>query len=140
VKPETARFVEFARDMLRRANRMSSIDLNDDAGRAAYLACFHIAQAVIIEREGRVLKSHHGVQVEFNRIVKDDPRADRPLIGFPSRAYKYKTVADYGFDAPAHSSADDARMALQGPTRFVDAFAALLDSPPLPLSSGHTGA
>jgi uncharacterized protein (UPF0332 family) len=57
MKPETARFVEFAHDMLRRAGRMSSIDLHDDAGRAAYLACFHVAQAVIFERGGRVLKN-----------------------------------------------------------------------------------
>jgi uncharacterized protein (UPF0332 family) len=53
VKPETTKFVEFARDMLRRASQMSSIHLYDDAGRAAYLTCFHVAQAVIFER-GRV--------------------------------------------------------------------------------------
>jgi uncharacterized protein (UPF0332 family) len=100
VKPETARFVEFARDMLIRANRMSTIDLNDDAGRAAYLACFHVAQAIIFERDGRVLKTHRGVQTEFNRLMKDDPRADKELVGFVARAYKYKTVADYGFQRP----------------------------------------
>lgn len=45
MKPETARFVAFARDMLQRAEQMSTLGLNDDVGRAAYLACFHGAQA-----------------------------------------------------------------------------------------------
>ena len=94
MKPETARFVEFARDMLNRASQVCSIQLSDDAGRAAYLACFHDAQAIIFERAGRVLKSHQGVQTEFNRIMKDDPRADKELVGFVARAYKFKTIAD----------------------------------------------
>jgi uncharacterized protein (UPF0332 family) len=103
--------------MLRRASRMSSIDLNDDVGRAAYPACFHVAQAIIFEREGRVLKTHRGVQTEFNRIMQGDPRADKALVGFVARAYKHKTVADHGFDTPTHASADDARNALQEATR-----------------------
>lgn len=130
MKSETAQFVEFARDMLQRARQMSSIHLNDDAGRAAYLACFHVAQAIIFEREGRVLKTHRGVQTEFNRIMKDDPRADVELVGFVARAYKFKTVADYGFDTTSHQSDDDARNALNEATRFFDAFTALLSPPP----------
>ncbi len=130
MKPETAQFVEFARDMLRRANQMCAVHLNDDAGRAAYLACFHIAQAIIFEREDRVLKTHRGVQSEFNRIMKDDPHADRELVGFVARAYKFKTIADYGFNIPRHATDDDAHYALQQATRFVEAFTALLAPPP----------
>ncbi len=126
--------------MLPRAGRMSAIDLYDDAGRAAYLACFHIAQAMIFEREGRVLKSQHGVQVEFNRIMKDDPRADRALTGFLSRSCKYKTVAGYGFDAPVRSTADKARTALLEASRLVDVFVDLLDTLPATRSSDQTGA
>ncbi len=132
MKPETARFVEFARNMLGRADQMCSIHLNDDAGRAAYLACFHVAQAIIFERVGRVLKSHQGVQTEFNRIMKDDPRADKALVGFVARAYKYKTIADYGFDAPVHPTDEEARNALRDATRFFDSFTALLSPPPAP--------
>jgi predicted nucleotidyltransferase len=61
--------VAVARDMLRRAEQMIALGLNDDVGRAASLACFHVAQAVIFGREGRVLKTHRGVQTEFNRIM-----------------------------------------------------------------------
>jgi uncharacterized protein (UPF0332 family) len=130
VKPETARFVEFARDMLNRAGQMCSIHLNDDAGRAAYLACFHVAQAIVFERTGRVLKSHQGVQTEFNRIMKGDPRADKELVGFVARAYKFKTIADYGFDVPVHPTDEEAQDALRVATRFFGAFTALLSTSP----------
>jgi uncharacterized protein (UPF0332 family) len=130
VKPETSQFVEFARDMLRRARQMASIKLNDDAGRAVYLACFHVAQAVIFEREGRVLKTHRGVQTEFNRIMRSDPRADADLMGFVARAYKFKTAADYGFDTSTHQSDVDVTNALNEATRFFGAFTVLLSVPP----------
>jgi uncharacterized protein (UPF0332 family) len=130
VKPETARFIEFARDMLGRAGQMCSIHLNDDAGRAAYLVCFHVAQAIIFEREGRVLKTHRGVQAEFHRILKDDPRADKELMGFVARAYKFKNIADYGFDVPEHPADEDTQNALRDARRFFDTFTALLSPPP----------
>lgn len=76
MKAETAQFAEFARDMLDRAERMLSIGLTDDAGRACDLVCYHVAQAVIFEREGRVLKTNRGVQSEFHRILKEDPAAE----------------------------------------------------------------
>jgi len=38
-------------DMLVRGRRMLEVDLYEDAGRAAYLAAFHAAQAFIFERE-----------------------------------------------------------------------------------------
>ena len=130
MKPETARFVEFARDMLNRASQVCSIQLSDDAGRAPYLACFHDAQAIIFERAGRVLKSYQGVQTEFNRIMKDDPRADKELVGFVARAYKFKTIADQGFDAPVRPTDEKARNALRDAKRFFDTFTALLSHPP----------
>jgi uncharacterized protein (UPF0332 family) len=51
VKPESAQFLDNAGKMLSRGRLMLSAPLYDDAGRAAYLACFHAAQALIFERE-----------------------------------------------------------------------------------------
>jgi uncharacterized protein (UPF0332 family) len=42
--------VEQANIVLRRADTMLEAGLNEDAARAAYLACFHVAQAYIFER------------------------------------------------------------------------------------------
>lgn len=75
-----------------------------------------------------MLKTHKGVQTEFNRIMKDDARADMALVGYVARSYKFKTVADYGFDAIEHPSDDAARAALTEAVRFVDMFTSLLTS------------
>jgi uncharacterized protein (UPF0332 family) len=43
--------------------------------RAAYLAGFHAAQALISERTGRIAKSHSGARIAFARLVKEDPQS-----------------------------------------------------------------
>src|SRR5882672_12208502 len=67
----------------------------NDAGRNAYLAAFHAAQAFIFERTGRVAKTHQGVRVEFNRLAKGEMRIDRERQRFLAQAYNLKSVADY---------------------------------------------
>ena len=84
MKPESARFIERARITLGCAEVMLKVDLNEDAGRAAYLACFHAAQAYGFEPTDKVAKTHHGVHTEFLRSTRDDRRVDpdlRPLPG-----------------------------------------------------------
>jgi hypothetical protein len=58
---------------------MLGVRLNKDAGRAAYLAGFHAAQAFIFESVGKMFKTHKGVQTEFLRLTKDDPRFKHDL-------------------------------------------------------------
>jgi len=70
VTPETGPFLQKANTHLERGHTMLAVGLNDDAGRTAYLAAFHAAQAVIFESTGRVLKTHKGVQIEFLRLTK----------------------------------------------------------------------
>ena len=43
MKPETGQLIAYARAMLDRGRRMLDIGLTEDAGRAAYLACFRAA-------------------------------------------------------------------------------------------------
>ncbi|MFZ0694784.1 MAG: HEPN domain-containing protein, partial [Alphaproteobacteria bacterium] len=71
--PEASAFLAKAQHLLAEADTMLSVGLNDAAGRTAYLAGFHAAQALIFERVGKVFKSHRGVQTEFLRLTKDDP-------------------------------------------------------------------
>ena len=52
--PETGYFLAKARKLLGEADAMLSFNLNNAAGRTAYLAGFHAAQALISEKtEGR---------------------------------------------------------------------------------------
>ena len=93
--PEAARFLQKAQAHLERAGVMLGVGLREDAGRAAYLACFHAAQAFIFEKTGKVLKSHNGVQTEFMRLSKDDKLFAPDLRVFLSQAYNLKAIADY---------------------------------------------
>ena len=70
MKPQGAAFLEKAQALLREAETMLKVDLNDAAGRTAYLAGFHAAQALVFETHGRALKTHSGVRSEFARLVK----------------------------------------------------------------------
>lgn len=99
---------------------MLGIGLNEDAGRSAYLAGLHAAQAFIFETSDRVFKKHGTVQSEFGRLVKDDPRVDLELRAFLGRAYNLKAIADYETGPGSHVSPESAREATQTAYRFVE--------------------
>jgi uncharacterized protein (UPF0332 family) len=73
---------------------MLAIDLNEAAGRTAYLAGFHAAQALISDRTGHAVKSHGGVKTQFHRLVRGDVRVDDTLRAFLGFAYNLKAIAD----------------------------------------------
>jgi uncharacterized protein (UPF0332 family) len=127
VTPEAARFLQNAENHLERGHAMLGVHLNDDAARAAYLAAFHGAQAVIFERSGRVVKTHRGVQNEFLRLTKDDPLFTPDQRIFLSQAYNVKAVADYE-TGPAELSAEQATAALERGRGFVDAVRPRVDT------------
>lgn len=124
--PEAASYLEKARDLLEQADAMLGIALNEAAGRTAYLAGFHAAQAVIFERTGRVAKSHNGVHTEFLRLTRDDHRLEPELRMFLSQAYNLKAAADYETSAAARVSADRASAAVATGRRFVARLAELI--------------
>jgi uncharacterized protein (UPF0332 family) len=108
------------------AETMLGVGLNEAAGRTSYLAGFHVAQALIFERLGKVLKTHNGVQAEFLRLTKDDPRVDIELRLFLSRSYNLKAIADYETGPDSEITADRASDAIDGGKRFVAHFAELI--------------
>jgi uncharacterized protein (UPF0332 family) len=56
VKPEAASYLDKARTLLAEAEAMLGIHLNEAAGRTAYLAGFHAAQAFVFQQTGRARK------------------------------------------------------------------------------------
>jgi uncharacterized protein (UPF0332 family) len=121
VTPEADCILQKAEKHLERGYVMLGVGLNDDAGRAAYLAAFHAAQAVIFERTGKVVKTHRGVQSEFLQLTKDDPGFTPDQRIFLSQAYNFKAVADYDIGPGAELSAEKATAALEGGRGFIDA-------------------
>jgi uncharacterized protein (UPF0332 family) len=126
VTPEAASYLEKARDPLEQANAMLGIALNEAAGRTAYLAGFHAAQALVFERTGRVAKSHNGVHTEFLRLTQDDRHLEPELRAFLSQAYNLKAVADYETGSAAKVSANRASAAVATSGRFVAKLAELI--------------
>lgn len=125
MKPQVLDYLASARERIERAGALLAQGFTDEAGRAAYLAGFHAAQAVVFERQGRVFKSHNGVQSEFARIVKDEPSFDIEQRAFLGRAYNLKAIADYesgpGSKIP-HAQADEAIKAARAFVAAIEKF------------------
>ncbi len=124
--PQAANYLEKARKLLADADRMLNVGLSDAAGRAAYLAGFHVAQAFIFERLGKVYKTQKGVQTEFLRLTKSEPDVDSELRSFLVHAYNLKAIADYETGPGAEISAELAAPAVQNAKRFAIHFSRLI--------------
>jgi uncharacterized protein (UPF0332 family) len=126
MKPESAAFLAKSREFLGKAQGMLDHQWPDEAGRAAYLAGLHAAQALIFESTGKVVKSHRGVHRELARLMKDEPRFDPDLRAFLGRAYNLKAIADYETGPGSRVSPESAKDAIQTATRFVECVASLI--------------
>jgi len=100
----------------------------DEAGRAAYLAGLHAAQALIVERTGKVTKTHRGVQHELGRLTKDEPRFDMELRAFLGRTYNLKAIADHETGPGSKVSPELAAESIASAKRFVTRIAGLIDA------------
>ena len=129
MKPESAAFLRKAQEFLTKASGMLD-DWPDEAGRAAYLAGLHGAQALIVERTGKLIKRHRGVQRELAQLTKGEPGFDPELRAFLGRAYNLKAIADYE-TGETQVTTEQAREAIWTATRLVELIARLLppDSP-----------
>ena len=80
------------------------------AGREAYLAAFHAANAYIEAHSGKRPKTHGGTHSEFARLahLRGDLPAD--LVAFLGRSFTLKMVSDYETHPPV--APREARLAL----------------------------
>jgi uncharacterized protein (UPF0332 family) len=96
------------------------------AGREGYLAAYHAAAALLIERSGSTAGTHRGLRAQFAHIARDEPGIDRSLTEFPARAYELKSLADYGTGPESAVSVATAEAAIEAADRFVSCIARLL--------------
>lgn len=126
MKGQTAAFVEKARKLLDDAEAIYGIDRYEEAAWAAYMAGLHVAQALIFETNSRIYKTHGGVNGEFARLVKDDPRVDDQTRAFLGRTYDLKAIADYETGPGSDISSERAREAIDNAKRFVECVASMM--------------
>ena len=119
MKEAAAAYMAKDRQALDKARRVFAIGLYDEAGRHAYYAAFHAAQALLFERTGKVYATHQGVKAEFARAAKSDPRIERKQTAFLARAYSLKAAADYETGAAANVTAAQASEAIGLSEEFV---------------------
>ena len=125
--PETNEHLNKAREYLVKArNLLDVMQYNDEAGRAAYLAAFHAAQALISERTGKTANTHEGVNSQFNLLTRGDERVDAELRRFLSQAYNLKAIADYETGPDAVVPLERVEAAIATATRFLDCVVGLL--------------
>ena len=118
--PEAENYLIKARDDLKDARKIVAIGLATVAARTAYYAAFHAAEAFIIDRTGKVVKTHSGVRSEFARLAKDTPGIDLKFTIFLAKAYMYKEIGDYGVGLDAGVSLDAANDAIVMAEQFIE--------------------
>jgi uncharacterized protein (UPF0332 family) len=126
VTPEAAAFLDKAGEALAKADGMLE-RWPDEAGREAYLASLHAAQALIVESTGKLVTSHKGVQRELGRLTRNEPRVDAELRAFLGRTYELKAIADYGIDPASRVSPEMATAAIITSKRFVAKMTELIE-------------
>jgi uncharacterized protein (UPF0332 family) len=126
MKLQTAAFIGKSRGLLAQAEKMLAVDLAEAAGRTAYLAGLHAAQALIFERTGKIIKRHRGLQAAFRRLTEDEPGADPEMRSFLGRTYQLKTIADYDTDPASAVTFEQAQQAIQTAGRLITCIETLL--------------
>ena len=122
------RFLAKAGDLEARARKMLDVGLAEDAGREAYLAGFHAAQALVFERTGKPARTHKGVHAEFQRLTQKNDRFDVHLRSFLSVAYNLKSIADYETGPGSPISFGRAAAAVEEAGRFLAQVRAVIES------------
>jgi uncharacterized protein (UPF0332 family) len=125
MKSETVAFLWKAHEFLVKArNQLEILNYRDEAGRAAYLAGLHAAQALIFERTSKIIRRHRGVRLR--RVVSDEPRFDPELRAFLGRTYNLKAIADYETGPGSEVTVEQAQQAIETAKRFVACIEELL--------------
>ncbi len=119
MKPATNDYLQAADRALDKSRIVHGVGLFDEAGRHAYYAMFHAAQATIFERTSRIAKTHRGVSRQFHLICMSDPQLGTELSSGLSRAYQFKEMADYEVGTIPPVSPEEATAALDTAKKFV---------------------
>lgn len=124
---EVDNYLQKARVSLVEAKLLLPMELFETAGRLAYMAAFHAAQAYIFSYNKRAVKTHSGVRSELVRLLTGQKRDAKEYTAFLGWAYNIKEIADYEVGENATLPADMAHEALAKAERFVSDFKKFLE-------------
>jgi uncharacterized protein (UPF0332 family) len=98
----------------------------EEAGRTAYMAAFHAANALIITRTGKTPKTHSGPRSEFARVARREPRINREHVSLLGWSYELKNAADY--QQGHRVSQAEARRAIDEAAQLIETIAAIINA------------
>lgn len=124
--PEAGQALKTARRHLADARAVVTLGITYIAGREAYLAAYHAAEAFLHHRTGKIAKTHRGLRTEFARLAQSEPRIDPEFVRFLANAYEIKSVADYGAEPEANVSMEQASLTIETAGRLIDCIAGLI--------------
>ena len=127
MSPEVTDCLNRARSHLEKArNFLNILHYSDEAARAAYLAGFNAAQALVFTRRGRIAKTHRGLRSTFAELVTDQPGLDPSFTRFLAEAYRSKENVDYGGGDGAPVTEAEAQQMIETAARLIEAIAKIL--------------
>ena len=124
--PTVRDYLKRARHFLVRAREMLELTWADDASRAAYMAGFHAAHALVFEKTGRTPKTHSGLQGMFYQVAHDNPAFTVEHLRFLNVGYNLKSEADYDIGPEAIVSMDEAAEAVRMSESFCATIVSLI--------------
>jgi uncharacterized protein (UPF0332 family) len=113
-----------ARENIRFARYALQGDYAEEAGRAAYMAAFHAAVALIVARTGKSPRTHSGTRSQFALLARDEDRITRKQIALLGWSYELKNVADYEQDHTV--TVEQAERAIEEASRLIETVVALV--------------
>jgi uncharacterized protein (UPF0332 family) len=129
MKAEAADYLAKARQCLEGARTIAGVSLHHVAGREAYLAAFHAAEAYNFERTGKTVKTHRGLRATFSRLANDEPSIPGECLRLLAEGYEIKSVVDYGVGPEVRPiTADEATSAIEAAASFIEIITKLLSS------------
>jgi uncharacterized protein (UPF0332 family) len=127
VSPEVADCLNRARLHLEKArNFLNVLHYSDEAARAAYLAGFNAAQALVFTHRGRIARTHRGLRSAFAELARDQLSLDPGFTRFLAEAYRSKENVDYGGGDAAPVTEAEAQQMIETADRFIKAIAKIL--------------
>ncbi len=129
MKPATAAHLHKARTFLTQGQELLSLNKwPGEAGRAAYLAGYHAAQALVFESEGRTFKTRDGLHEAFAALTQDDPRFDVDQKHFLPQAHALKRAVDWEIGPDADVTREQAADALARARGLVATVAGVIEA------------
>jgi uncharacterized protein (UPF0332 family) len=124
--PAARRCLVTARQSLADAEVILRVRVARAAAREAYMAAYHAAEVLVIEKTGKMVKTHAGLRTEFSRLGQGNAQIERWMTSFLANGFRFKSLSDYDVIQEAPITAADAEALIAEARKFVARIADLL--------------